>query len=151
MCLEKAVRFLGIWIDDTLSFSVHIQKLKAKLNSGLYALSTCNKIVKIQIRKLIYRSLFESHLRFGSVISGAANPTLLEQISVLQRKAVRHVARAKYNAHADVLFKSYQFLKYDDLVHLSQCNFMRLYSNKQLPKYLFNMFFIPAIIPTDIS
>jgi hypothetical protein len=61
-CVEKSVRFLGIWIDDTLSFSSHIEKMKAKLNSGLYALSTCNDIVPLKIRKTIYRSLIESHL-----------------------------------------------------------------------------------------
>ena len=41
-CPEKSVRFLGIWIDDQLSFSGHIDKIKSKLNSALYALSTCH-------------------------------------------------------------------------------------------------------------
>ena len=50
-CEETSVRFLGIWIDDALTFSGHISKLKSKLNSGLYALSTCNKIVPVKIRK----------------------------------------------------------------------------------------------------
>ena len=56
-CPEKCVRFLGIWIDDLLSFSGHIEKLKSKLNSGLYALSTCSKFVPLKIRKTIYSSL----------------------------------------------------------------------------------------------
>ena len=54
-CPETTVRFLGILIDDTLSFSGHIQKLKAKQN----------KIVPLKIRKTIYQSLIESHLRFS--------------------------------------------------------------------------------------
>ena len=51
-CTEKSVRFLGIWIDEQLSFSGHIDKLKSKLNSGLYALSTCNKFVPLQNVKI---------------------------------------------------------------------------------------------------
>ena len=139
-CDEKSVRFLGIWIDDALTFSGHISKLKSKLNSGLYALSSCNKIVPIKIRKTKYSSLVESHLRFGSIIYGAANPKLLEPISVMQRKAIRLVARASYNAHTDELFKKYRFLKYDDLVQLNQCIFLRQYSNKQLPTSFCSMF-----------
>ena len=139
-CSEKYVRFLGIWIDDQLSFSGHIDKLKAKLNSALYALSTCNRIVPLKIWKTIYSSLFESHLRFGSIIYGAATKKLLEPISVLQRKALRLVARASYNAHTDILFKQYNFLKYDDLINLSQCIFIRQYSNKQLLISFKNMF-----------
>ena len=40
---------------------------------------------------------------------------LLDPISAIQRKAVRLVTRAPYNAHTDVLFKKYQFLKFDDI------------------------------------
>ena len=74
MCVEKSIRFLVIWIDDTLCFSGHIEKHKAKLNSGLYALSTCNQLAPLKIRKTIYRSLIVSHLRLGTIIFGAANP-----------------------------------------------------------------------------
>ena len=84
--------------------------------------------------------MFESHLRFSSIIFGAASKKLLEPISVIQRKALRLVARASYNAHTDVLFKQNNFLKYDDNIHLNQCIFMRQYSNKQLPASFTNMF-----------
>ena len=132
-CKEKCVRFLGIYIDENLSFTGHINKLKSKLNSGVYALSTCSKIVPLRILKYIYRSLFESHLRFGSIIYGAAEPKLLEPISILQRKAVRAVARAKYNAHTDPLFREFNFLKFLDIVHLDQTLFVHNYRNNKHP------------------
>ena len=50
------------------------------------------------------------------------------------------MARAPYNAHTDVLFKRFGFLKYSDLVYLNQCIFMRQYSNKQQPISFNNMF-----------
>ena len=50
------------------------------------------------------------------------------------------MARAPYNAHTDVLFKKYQFLKFYDHFQLSQCIFLRQYSNKQLPISFKNMF-----------
>ena len=77
---------------------------------------------------------------FGCIILGAADKKLLDPISAIQRKAVRLVARAPYNAHTDVLFKKYQFLKFDDIVQLSQCMFLRQYSNKQLPISFNHMF-----------
>ena len=140
-CEEKYVRFLGIWIDDNMSFVGHIEKLKSKLNSGLYALSTCNKIVPLKIRKLIYRSLIESHLHFGSVIYGAANPKLLQTVETLQRKAVRLVARTTYNAHTDPLFKQYSILKLNDLVNLDQNIFVRQFKNGKLPPSFKDFFY----------
>ena len=128
-CLENTVRFLGVLIDDQLCFSGHIEKLKSKFNSALHVLSTCKKVVLLKIEKSIYSGLFENHLRFGSIIYGAAAQKLLDRISVIQRKALRLVARAPYNAHTDVLFETYNFFKFDDLVHLNQYIFMRQYSN----------------------
>ena len=132
-CDEKLVRFLGIWIDERLSFEGHIHKLKSKLNSGIYALSTCQNSVPLNIRKTIYSSLIESHLRFGSIIYGAAKPGLLDQISVTQRKAVRSVANVMYNSHTDPIFKRFGFLKFNDIVHLDQSIFMLKYSNNNVP------------------
>ena len=144
-CVEEYVRFLGVLIDDELSFVGHINKLKSKLNSGLYALSTCNNLVPLKIRLLIYRGLIDSHLQFGSIIYGASHPKLLEPIQILQRKALRLVAMAKYNAHTDPLFKMYSILKLSDLVSLNQTVFVRQFKNNQLPQS-FQGFFqnIPA-------
>jgi hypothetical protein len=139
-CKEKYVRFLGVLIDEDMSFVGHIDKLQSKLKSSLYALSTCNKLVPLRIRKLIYRSLFESHIRFASIIYGASHPKLLEPISILQRKAIRLVHRSNYNAHTDQLFRSSGIIKFEDIVKLDQIIFMRQYSNNLLPSS-FNNFF----------
>ena len=133
-CKENFVRFLGIWIDESLSFLGHLAKLKSKLNSGLYALATCSKIVPFRIRKLIYHSLLESHLHFGSVVYGATNPKNLGQIETIQRKALRILTRSRYNAHTDPLFKKHNILKVSDLIQLNQTLIVRQYKNGKLPE-----------------
>ena len=139
-CKENLVRFLGIWIDENLSFTGHLAKLKSKLNTGIYALATCTKVVPFRVRKLIYHSLFESYLHFGSIIYGAATSKNLEQIAIVQRKAVRVLTRSKYNAHADPLFKKHQLLKVGDLIHLNQSIFVRQFKNAKLPESFHNFF-----------
>ena len=132
-CKENFVRFLGIWIDESLSFSCHLAKLKSKLNSGIYALATCTKVVPFRIRKIIYHSLFESHLHFGSIIYGSTNTRNLEQIETVQRKALRVLTRSNYNAHTDPLFKKHKILKLGDLIQLNQSIFVRQFKNGKLP------------------
>ena len=97
---ETSVRFIGIWADDTLSFSIHISKLKSKLVSDIYALRTSSKLVSLKVRNLIYRSLVESHICLASIMYGASNSKLLGEIRVLQKKkkSIIILARAKYNA-----------------------------------------------------
>ena len=139
-CKENFIRFLGVWIDENMSFSGHISKLKSKLNLGIYALATCTKVVPFRIRKLIYHSLFESHLHFGSIIYGASNPRNLSSIETVQRKALRVLTRSKYNAHSDPLFRKHSILKLSDLIQLNQSIFVRQFKNGKLPDS-FNDFF----------
>ena len=117
-----------------MSFSGHISKLKSKLNLGIYALATCTKVVPFRIRKLIYHSLFESHLHFGSIIYGASNPRNLSSIETVQRKALRVLTRSKYNAHSDPLFRKHNILKLGDLIQLNQSIFVQQFKNRKLPE-----------------
>ena len=139
-CKENFIRFLGIWIDEDMTFSGHLSKLKSKLNSGIYALATCTKVVPFRVRKLIYHSLFESHLHFGSIIYGASNPKNLSAIETVQRKAIRVLTRSAYNAHSDPLFKKHKLLKVSDLIQMNQSIFARQFKNGKLPSS-FNNFF----------
>ena len=139
-CKENFVRFLGVWIDENMTFSGHLLKLKSKLTSGIYALATCTKVVPFRIRKLIYHSLFESHLHFGSIVYGSAGSKNLSAIETLQRKAVRVLTRSAYNAHSDPLFKKHKILKLNDLIQLNQSTFVRQYKNGKLPSSFTNFF-----------
>ena len=139
-CKENFIRFLGVWIDENMSFSGHLSKLKSKLNLGIYALATCTKVVPFRIRKLIYHSLFESHLHFGSIIYGASNPRNLSSIEILQRKAIRVLTRSRYNAHSDPLFRKHSILKLGDLIQLDQSIFVRQFKNGKLPESFLGFF-----------
>jgi hypothetical protein len=133
LCKEKAFKFLGHWVDENLTWDFHLKKLQSKLISANYALNTAKDFVPLRIRKTIYRSLFESHLHFGSLIYGSANPSKLSAINNLQKQAVRSVARAKYRAHADPLFQSLKILKIPDLIRLNQTLFVHKYRSDRLP------------------
>lgn len=130
---EKSVRFLGIWVDDQLTFMNHLGKLKSKLSSVLYALAISRDNSQLRIRKLVYFSLFESQLRFGAVLMGSAPQKLLDEISVIQRKAIRLVAQAKYNAHSDPLFTKLGILKFDDILKLERLTIAHKYKHGKLP------------------
>ena len=79
-CEETSVRFLGILIDDSFSFTSHTGKLCKNLSSALYALNISRLNSPLRIRKLLYHSLFESHLRFGAAAYGSASLKELEKI-----------------------------------------------------------------------
>ena len=64
-----------------------------------------------------------------------------ESILKLQKKAVRIITSAKYNAHTEPIFKKLSILKIHDLFSLCQLKFYHHYLYKLLPHHFINMYF----------
>ena len=82
-------KFLGVTIDDKLSWKPHIQLLNKKLRS------ICGRIYRIKnclpetLYKQIYHSLFESHLSYSISVWGGISSNQLKPLFITQKKCVR--------------------------------------------------------------
>ena len=130
---EKSVRFLGLWLDENMSFIHHISRLKSCLNLGLHRLRTSRYHSTLKIRLQIYYSLFESYLRFGITIYASAPTALLESITILQKAAIRLVANSHYLAHTDPIFKRLKVIKFIHLIDQERVKIVHKYRHGKLP------------------
>ena len=85
-CKEKYFKFVGHVLDDKLTWVGHIEHICKKLASANYALNTSKNFLPLNIRKMIYHSLFASHLNFGNLLWGCASKKLLEKVENLQTR-----------------------------------------------------------------
>ena len=123
--------FLGLTISDTLSWNAHVDKIASKISKTLGIMNRLKHIVTPDILRLIYNALILSHLNF-SLLSWGTNTRRLFK---LQKKAVRIIAKGKYNSHTDPIFKSLNLLKIEDLYKLKMLKFYYKYCNGTLPVY----------------
>ena len=77
-------------------------------------------IVSSNILLKIYNSLILSHLHYGILCWGFNSNKLFR----LQKKAIRVIAKQKYNAHTDPLFKKYKLLKIEDIFKTQSLKFL---------------------------
>ena len=133
--------FLGVIIDDKLSFHSHIKKTENKVSSGLYALRSVKHILPKQHLKLIYHALISSHLTYGITLWHAAPTKHLHKLTVLQKKAIRTLTNAPYNAPSNPLFKAETILPLDQLHSFELKKLM----------YKINHNLLPTPIPTIFS
>jgi hypothetical protein len=139
-CTEKSFKFLGHVLDENLTWIYHAKHIQTKLIHANFALSRSKNFLPKNTLNKIYVSLFESHLRFGSLIWGSARPSILEGIVKLQKKAIRHMCIAKFNAHTAELFKDNNLLTFQDIVKYHQSCLIRQYINNSLPSSFTGMF-----------
>ncbi len=83
---NRYLKYLGILMDEHLSFSYHIEAICKKLNRALFCLNRVKHVLNIKALTTIYYSLFHSHLLYCNIILNCASPPLLKKISTLQKK-----------------------------------------------------------------
>ena len=137
---------LGIMVGNRLNWSEHIKTITSKLAFTLYMMRTLKHTVGYQQLKTIYNALFEPSLTYGITIWGGAYKSYLKQSTIAQKKAVRYVTNATYNAHTEPLFKQLKLLKLSDMYHFEIAKFMFDLSQNSVPISLNRYFIKPEAI-----
>ena len=87
----KTVKLLGLWLDCTLSWSDHINRVVAKMVRAVAITRKCAPFLNSQLLHQVVCSLILCHLDYCSVVWSAASKSLLNKLQVAQNKAARLV------------------------------------------------------------
>lgn len=85
------MNYLGIVIDDSLSWNQHIQSLCTQISKYVGILRKLKTRLATDTLKLIYYSLIQSKLFYAVIVWGSASNVLLNRIRTLQNRAIKSV------------------------------------------------------------
>ena len=88
---KKVAKFLGVLVDDKLSWKQHITAIRSKMSRYIGVLYKLKHILPLQARMLTFNSLVQSHLNYCSLIWGTTNKTKIESLFTTQKKAMRSI------------------------------------------------------------
>ena len=83
------IKFLGVVIDENLSWDDHIKHLENKLLSTIVLIKHVKKFIPTSHHLEIYHSLFVSHLTYGISCWGGACPSKLLKIFTIHKRCIR--------------------------------------------------------------
>ena len=63
-------KYLGLFLDENLSFKYHLDTIKLKLNRANCLLSKIRHYIRAPLLRTIYFAIFDPHLRYGCQIWG---------------------------------------------------------------------------------
>ena len=127
--------FLGLTINESLSWKEHINKIGTKISKVIGMLSRCKRYLHSSVMLKIYNSLILSRINYGITCWGFEN----KRIYKLQKKALRIICKTKYNAHTDPLFLKLNTLKVKDIFHIQCLRFFYHHEKDELPLYFNNI------------
>ena len=106
-CIEKvsAYKYLGIWIDEKLTFKVHIENLVRKLRVKLGFYFRNRSCFSLQARKRLINATFLPVLDYGDVIYMHAASSILQTLDTVYHGALRFILNVKSRTHHCCLYE----------------------------------------------
>ena len=139
-CQTNSFKFVGLHLDEFLTWDQQINHVHGKLASSNYAISTAKNVLPLNMKINLYNSMFRSHLEYGILAWGGVSGNKTKGIFNLQKKCIRNVAGKKRSSHTDPLFSQLKILKFSDLFKMNCLNFMHNFAFGRQPQSFNNMF-----------
>ena len=131
---SKKLRYLGLMMDEKLTWKFHISQLKKKLSQITGIIYKLKKLgTPTDTLKSVYHALFQSYLNYGLCAWGQTNTEYLGKIEAMQNKVIRIIIGAEADAHCTPLYKELKIMKLKDLIHLNNASLMWDYDHNEVP------------------
>lgn len=72
---EKSFKFLGIHLDETLTWKYHTQNVCSKIARSNYIINKVKNVIPKSSLKTLYSSLIQSHINYGILVWGCSHFT----------------------------------------------------------------------------
>uniref|UniRef100_A0A1B6M2N5 Reverse transcriptase domain-containing protein n=1 Tax=Graphocephala atropunctata TaxID=36148 RepID=A0A1B6M2N5_9HEMI len=136
----ETMKFLGLNIDSRLNWNTHVNQICKKISSGLYALRTMSSFSNQETLKKIYYAFIESHISFGLCLYGCTSAENLNNILLLQKRAIRIMLKLRWQDSVKEHFRGLRIMTvhslyiYQLIVHI-KTNYNNLTKLGALHKY----------------
>ena len=86
---EENMKFLGVLLDENLTWRPHIKCIENKISKNLGILYKARYLLNSQCTKQLYFSFIHTYLNYGNIAWGSTNKTKLNVILRRQKHASR--------------------------------------------------------------
>ena len=115
----EGARFLGVWVDEGLKWSEHIDNIRSKVSQLVGILGRATAVLGGQMIKNLYNGLVLPHLQYCLLVWGdfqeGRNAKAGEALLKCQKRIVGFIEGKRGKYHADPIFYSNSILKIGDL------------------------------------
>lgn len=150
--IEKtsSVRFLGLVVNEHLSWKPHMDFLLQKLRISFSVVKKVSPFLNSQTLKMLYHSMIQSHIFYCITTWCNGNKTALLRLQRMANKFIRMVYNLECRASVKEIMKSNELLTIEQLAHLETACFMSRYENNTLP-LAFSNFFDENLMKSDTA
>ena len=130
----KETKFLGIIIDNELSWKPHIINTRNKVAKSIAVLYKVKSFLNQPALIILYNSLIMPYLTYGVEIWGTTYKTYTQPLFILQKKALKIINNTRYRDPSNPLFIKNKSLKFYDIVDYKILQILYKANSNNLPE-----------------
>ena len=107
---ESSIKFLGVWIDENLTWRDHIHTVESKVAKNIGLLYPEKHYLDDKCLKQIYFTYIHAYLNYANIAWSSTNKTKLKKVQSKQKHALRITFNQSKNSPSGPLFLSLNVL-----------------------------------------
>jgi hypothetical protein len=125
--LVKEVSFLGVILDEHLTWKAHIFHVARKMSKSIGIVKRASFCLSSNSLITLYYSLVYPYMQYCILVWGSTYPSNLYRIVLLQKRIIRIVDKSAYDAHTEPIFRKLKIFPFDKIYSFHLGKFMYLY------------------------
>ena len=130
-------KFLGLVLNENLSWSFHIDSISRKIAKSIGILYRARHYLNLDSLKNLYYSFIYSHISYGTLIWGSNYKSKHLPIHLLQKRALRATTFTDHRTPSRPLFQRLDILNIFEIVKLQLSELAYRHNTNQLPEVFF--------------
>ena len=126
-------KFLGVILDENLTWNNHINELSSKLKRLFHIFYNIRNYLRKDNITTIYYALIYSRIKYGISVYGQACDSKLKKIQTIQNKLLKVLSSKNYQFSTDMLHNEFDILKIKDIIKQETITFVHKFSSNSLP------------------
>lgn len=136
-----AVKYLGVYIDEQLSWKPHIEHIGRKLTQLKGAFFHLSKFLPKQLIPQVYHAYVFPHIKYGIELYGTCCKTRLKTIEVQQSKLLKILMNVPYRYSTTAMYQELKLLTVKSIHDLFSDIFVFKQRNNLLPSIFQNYYY----------
>ena len=137
---EKVTKFLGILIDENLTWKPQISNVITKISKSIGIIYKARETLSKKLLKQLYFAFINSHLNYGNIAWGSSCKTNLASLYRSQKHAIRVINFKNRFTHTKPLFQEMKILNIYEINVFKILCFMFKCKNKTSPPIFHKVF-----------
>ena len=101
----SVTKFLGVKLDESISWSKHIEDVCIKISRAIGVLSRLRHILPLNVLIKLYNTLILPYISYCTIVWGNCSNSLINKVFILQKRAIRVITSSPSRTSSKPLFK----------------------------------------------